>query len=126
MRELADVYEKLHVPDYISMCQCLLYLDDAAAVAKVLATLIAKEGDDTLMSYQVAYELAENENQPFLLRVANALPHPKEKKVGVMDSSRTLLLISQYRMTLRTIPLIRLNTGCQTFALFSQASRQSR
>ena len=82
LRELADMYQKLHVPDYISVCQCLLFLDDAKAVANILKDLIQSEtGDDHLISYQVAYELAENENQPFLLRVATALPVSEKKNV---------------------------------------------
>ena len=32
--------------------------------------------DSALMAYQVAFNLSENQNQPFLLRIVSALPAP--------------------------------------------------
>ena len=31
-------------------------------------------GDGVLMAYQIAFDLGENQNQPFLLKVSQALP----------------------------------------------------
>jgi 26S proteasome regulatory subunit N2 len=45
-----ELYRGLDVPDYISMCQCLLFLDDPQSVATVLEALVDK---DPLMAYQV-------------------------------------------------------------------------
>jgi len=71
LRVLVELYKGLDEPDYISMCQCLLFLDDHTAVAAVLDSLLQ---NDPLMAYQVAFDLSENQNQPFLLRVVEALP----------------------------------------------------
>ena len=89
------MYQKLAVPDYINMCQCLLFLDDADAIADTLARLLTKEvclfpffalcgllsllvrvltQDGCLIAYQVAFDLEENQNIPFLDRICQALP----------------------------------------------------
>jgi len=75
---LTELYRGLPVPDYINLCQCLLFLDDHAGVAAVLDGLLEK--GDPEMAYQVGFDLHENQNQPFLLRVLNALPPSSEAK----------------------------------------------
>lgn len=75
---LTELYRGLPVPDYISLCQCLLFLDDHEGVAGVLDSLLEK--GDPLMAYQVGFDLYENQNQPFLLRVQNSLPKAPETK----------------------------------------------
>jgi 26S proteasome regulatory subunit N2 len=87
-RELATIYTAQSVPDYISICQCFLFLDDAKAIAKILESLLRKEeSNDWLMAYQVAYELSENENLPFLIRVSNALPPAAKSSGSATESS---------------------------------------
>lgn len=73
---LIELYRSLATPDYISMCQCLLFLNDHQSVADVLNDVILNDpqNDGCLVAYQVAFELAENQHQPFLLRVCAALP----------------------------------------------------
>jgi len=73
LRKLVQIYSGLDVPDYINMCQCLLFLDDSNAVAQTLDNLL-KTADGSLMAYQVAFDLCDNENQAFLDRVSEALP----------------------------------------------------
>ncbi len=53
MRKLIDVYKGSNSPDYISMVQCLIIVDDPNAVALVLETLSQGSQDDILMAYQV-------------------------------------------------------------------------
>lgn len=75
LRELVDIYRGLAVPDYVSMCQCFLYLDDPQSVATLLTTLLQdKDLKKSLEAYQVAFDLHENQNQPFFNRVVTALP----------------------------------------------------
>jgi len=74
LRVLVKLYRNLEVPDYIAVCQCLLFLDDAQSVADILGGLIKKDEDSALIAYQVAFDLADNQNQPFLLRVSAGLP----------------------------------------------------
>lgn len=53
LRNVIDVYKGAEMPDYVSMVQCLIILDDPNAVALVLETLSQGSPEDVLMSYQV-------------------------------------------------------------------------
>jgi len=44
LRSLVALYRDLEVPDYVNMCQCLIFLDDPLAVADVLERL-SKESE---------------------------------------------------------------------------------
>ena len=52
---LVHMYMSLPAPDYVNLCQCLIFLDDPKAVAEVLERLIgsASSEDDHLMAFQV-------------------------------------------------------------------------
>ena len=73
LRCLVDMYRELATPDYVSMCQCLIFLDDPLAVADILDKLIHGDQDSTLMAYQIAFDLYESATQQFLARVLQAL-----------------------------------------------------
>ncbi|XP_046642408.1 26S proteasome non-ATPase regulatory subunit 1-like [Daphnia pulicaria] len=73
LRCLVDMYRELTTPDYVSMCQCLIFLDDPLAVADILDKLVHGEQDSTLMAYQIAFDLYESATQQFLARVLQAL-----------------------------------------------------
>ena len=77
---LVELYEEQGIPDYLNVCHCLLFLDDSDKVAHRLNELIARDDDQhaTLVAYQIAFDLGENQNQPFLNRVAKALPLPDQ------------------------------------------------
>jgi 26S proteasome regulatory subunit N2 len=70
LRLLISQYLKLGIPDYISVCQCLVFLDDSTAVAENLRKLIET---DSLMAYQIGFELYQNAPQGFLNTVAQQL-----------------------------------------------------
>ena len=72
LRILVKLYRNLDVPDFVSMTQCLIFLDDAQSVAEVLDRLTRSE-DTTLMAYQIAFDLYESATQQFLNRVLQAL-----------------------------------------------------
>jgi len=74
LRQLVDLYTKLPTPDYLNVCQCLLFLNDSVGVANILDQLIKKGGDEALLAYQIGFDLGENQNQPFMNQVAAALP----------------------------------------------------
>ncbi len=40
LRLLIKLYESVPNPDWVNICQCLMFLDDSQAVAKILYTLI--------------------------------------------------------------------------------------
>eukprot|EP00954_Amorphochlora_amoebiformis_P010347 808389-Amorphochlora_amoeboformis.AAC.1 len=77
---LVQLYKGLNIPDYLNMCQCLLFLNDPEEVAKTLDKLIRGDANDAVMAYQVAFDLNENQNQPFLLRVVKKLSPEEETK----------------------------------------------
>ncbi|KAF5452137.1 hypothetical protein F2P56_027170 [Juglans regia] len=80
LRLLVQVYQKLPSPDYLSICQCLMFLDEPEAVASILEKLLRSENkDEALLAFQIAFDLVENEHQAFLLSVRDRLSIPKTK-----------------------------------------------
>ncbi|PFX28992.1 26S proteasome non-ATPase regulatory subunit 1 [Stylophora pistillata] len=74
LRVLVQLYMNLGTPDFISVCQCFIFLDDAQGVADILEKLIKdNEKDQTLMAYQIAFDLYEGATQQFLSSVTSAL-----------------------------------------------------
>ena len=55
---MIQVYRDASMPDYVSMVQCLIILDDPNAVALVLETLSRGSLEDVLMAYQVGQNLS--------------------------------------------------------------------
>ncbi|KAI9248920.1 armadillo-type protein [Sporodiniella umbellata] len=72
LRLLVSLYKTLEKPDYISISQCLVHLDDAQSCAELLKSLIEK--DNELMAYQISFDLEENATQKFLSKVSSGLP----------------------------------------------------
>lgn len=77
---LARKYRSLEEPDYINVCQCLQYLNDAKGVADILLDLIA-QGDDLkkVQALQVAFVLVENQNQQFMREVTSHMRLPGDE-----------------------------------------------
>ncbi|XP_059611260.1 26S proteasome non-ATPase regulatory subunit 1 [Phlebotomus argentipes] len=73
LRALVELYRNLGVPDYVSMCQCLIFLEDPLAVAEILDKLTKEGGQNVLMAYQIAFDLYESATQQFLGEVLQAL-----------------------------------------------------
>jgi 26S proteasome regulatory subunit N2 len=73
LRCLVELYRGLSTPDFVSMCQCLIFLDDPLAVADILDKLIHGDHDSSLMAFQIAFDLYESATQQFLGRVLQAL-----------------------------------------------------
>lgn len=91
LRVLVKLYFNLQTPDYISVSQCLIFLDDPDSVADVMEKLVKSTESQTLMSYQIAFDLYENASQQFLLGIQNALktlapsPLSEPERQGVTD-----------------------------------------
>lgn len=87
LRLLVKVYQKLPSPDYLSICQCLMFLDEPEGVVSILEKLLRSENkDDALLAFQVAFDLVENEHQAFLLNVRDHLPIPKTQPLETVQS----------------------------------------
>lgn len=77
---LVNVYQKLPSPDYLSICQCLMFLDEPKGVASILEKLLRSANkDEALLAFQIAFDLVENEHQAFLLNVRDRLSAPKSQ-----------------------------------------------
>ncbi|KAF3636701.1 26S proteasome non-ATPase regulatory subunit 1 -like protein A [Capsicum annuum] len=77
LRLLVEVYEGTPSPNYLSMCQWLMFLDKPEDVARILEKLLRSENkDDALLAFQIAFDLVENEHQAFLLNVRDRLSSP--------------------------------------------------
>ncbi|KAK2986199.1 hypothetical protein RJ640_012457 [Escallonia rubra] len=80
LRLLVEVYQKLSSPDYLSICQCLMFLNKPEGVAAILEKLLRSENkDDALLAFQIGFDLIENEHQAFLLNVRDRLSNPKSQ-----------------------------------------------
>ncbi|CAL1292820.1 unnamed protein product [Larinioides sclopetarius] len=73
LQTLVNLYKNLETPDYVNMCQCLIFVDDAQAVADVLDKLCTGTEEQSLMAFQIAFDLYESATQQFLSRVLQAL-----------------------------------------------------
>ncbi|KAI8891036.1 26S proteasome regulatory complex, non-ATPase subcomplex, Rpn2/Psmd1 subunit [Backusella circina FSU 941] len=72
LRLLVEMYHTLKEPDYISISQCLVHLNDHSSCTDLLKGLVEK--DNELMAYQISFDLEENATQEFLSKVAVELP----------------------------------------------------
>ncbi|KAI9302563.1 armadillo-type protein, partial [Cunninghamella echinulata] len=79
LQTLVELYQNLEEPDYISISQCLVHLNDSQAAAKLLLGLIEKKNEVInilLMAYQISFDLEDNATQDFLSKVSASLPKP--------------------------------------------------
>ncbi|XP_047109390.1 26S proteasome non-ATPase regulatory subunit 1 isoform X1 [Schistocerca piceifrons] len=86
LRSLVDLYRNLATPDYVNMCQCLIFLDDPLAVAEILDKLSKDTEDSALMACQIAFDLYESATQQFLGRVLQALRATAPIPTGTSDT----------------------------------------
>ncbi len=75
LRTLVHLYRGLPGnPDYVSMSQCLIFLDDPVSVAELLFKILDGTAQDSeVMAYQLAFDLYESATQQFLGKVIDAL-----------------------------------------------------
>jgi len=73
LRNLVQLYLNLSTPDYISVCECLVFLDDPESVADILEKLVKDSGERSLIAYQIGFDLYENASQQLLSAIINAL-----------------------------------------------------
>ncbi|TPX36208.1 hypothetical protein SmJEL517_g01508 [Synchytrium microbalum] len=74
LRLLVKLYKTLPEPDYFSMMQCLVHLDDYESAAELLKTLVKVDEKHILIAFQIAFDLENNATQYMLQKVSGALP----------------------------------------------------
>ena len=87
LRTLVRLYRALATPDYVQMCQCLIFLDEPLSVADVLEKLSAGSPADSLMAYQIAFDMYESAKQQFLSRVLAAIRKTAPAAVTTKDAT---------------------------------------
>ncbi|KAJ8325860.1 proteasome regulatory particle base subunit [Batrachochytrium dendrobatidis] len=78
---LVKLYGVLDSPDYISMSQCMVHVNDTAGTTNLLNTLIAGNETQVITAYQIAFDIEDSAPQDFILKVLVALPTPAESAV---------------------------------------------
>lgn len=73
LRILVKLYRELATPDWIRICEILIFLDDHKAVSDILAKLLTGTEDELLVAYQIAFDLVHNASQQFRGEVRKAI-----------------------------------------------------
>lgn len=97
MRKLLELFEQSSPPDYTSIAQIWLRLDEPALAASTLSKLIAggeKDNDKLLEAYQIGFDLADTATQEFLGKVIEALPQT-EAQEGVETEASALQALKE-------------------------------
>ncbi|KAJ3005211.1 proteasome regulatory particle base subunit [Thoreauomyces humboldtii] len=92
LRLLVKLYQNLADPDYISISQCLLHLNDPSACAELLQTLVAKDERHHMIAYQVAFDLEDNATQDFLQKIMAGLPAASGSANAMETDEKTPLM----------------------------------
>ncbi|KWU45030.1 26S proteasome regulatory complex, non-ATPase subcomplex, Rpn2/Psmd1 subunit, partial [Rhodotorula sp. JG-1b] len=87
LRLLIRLYESLDSPDYFSITQCFVYLNDPSLASALLNSLLklddasaaAPKNEEILTAYQIAFDLAETATQEFLQVVRTSVEGPKSE-----------------------------------------------
>eukprot|EP01132_Coremiostelium_polycephalum_P003896 gene3896-4863_t len=75
-------------PDFISVTQCLIFLDDHKEVSTILLSLLQKDEDSLLLAYQIAFDLFQNSQQQFLLNIRSSLPPINKSNSTTKDTPK--------------------------------------
>ena len=115
---MVKIHQQLPSPDYLSMCQHLMFLDEPDGVATILYELLRSDNvDDALLAFQIAFDLVENENPAFLLKVSDLLPSPKSQPsepAQVLESAQPDSAVTENALTMEDAQITDVldNGGC--------------
>ncbi|KAL7753562.1 proteasome regulatory particle base subunit [Sorochytrium milnesiophthora] len=87
LRLLLRLFQERQDPDYLSIGQCLVTLNDTKTCAEILKELVEKQTEEhTLIALQMAFDLEETATQEFVQKVSNALPAGKTEDTDAMQT----------------------------------------
>nr|XP_011726628.1 26S proteasome non-ATPase regulatory subunit 1 [Macaca nemestrina] len=101
LRVLVKIYMNLEKPDFINVCQCLIFLDDPQAVSDILEKLVKE--DNLLMAYQICFDLYESASQQFLSSVIQNLRTVGTPIASVPGSTNTGTVPGSEKDSLKTM-----------------------
>lgn len=95
LRLLTTLYQNLPEPDYFSVIQCQMQLDDVAGTSTLLQKLVATGGYHTLVAYQISFDLEVNATQEYLQKVLQTIPAPLVAEIAAprLDENGTAMEI---------------------------------
>ncbi|KAK4048833.1 proteasome regulatory particle base subunit [Microbotryomycetes sp. JL221] len=112
---LVKLFRALPSPDYFSVSQCFVYLNDATQASELLTQLLnfsagatssTPTDEDVLTAYQIAFDLAETATQEFLETVRNnlqgidlteeAAKQHKERIVRILSGEESIKLYLEF------------------------------
>eukprot|EP01103_Thecamoeba_quadrilineata_P009829 TRINITY_DN1999_c0_g6_i1.p1 TRINITY_DN1999_c0_g6~~TRINITY_DN1999_c0_g6_i1.p1 ORF type:complete len:976 (-),score=173.29 TRINITY_DN1999_c0_g6_i1:35-2962(-) len=71
---IVDLHRSAENPDYVNICQILIFLDDSKSVADILLNLLSSSDiDKHLLALQIAFDIYGNGSQHFLSEVRKLL-----------------------------------------------------
>ncbi|KAJ1444157.1 armadillo-type protein [Ochromonadaceae sp. CCMP2298] len=114
---LIRYYATLAVPDHSNVCFGLQYLNRPKDAALCLAGLLHGSLEDSMLAYQIAFDLQETENQGFVLQTVSHLPPPPAPAPAPVDAQ-----FEQRMANLRRILVDGLDIDLTLNFLFKQAS----
>uniref|UniRef100_A0A8C5K7G8 26S proteasome non-ATPase regulatory subunit 1 n=1 Tax=Jaculus jaculus TaxID=51337 RepID=A0A8C5K7G8_JACJA len=100
LRVLVKIYMNLEKPDFINVCQCLIFLDDPQAVSDILEKLVKE--DILLMAYQIYSESMETEEKTgssLVGKTQDTSPEPKDqtlKMIKILSGEMAIELHLQF------------------------------
>jgi 26S proteasome regulatory subunit N2 len=89
---LVELYSTLAHPDVANVCLCLQHLNRPAEVAQAIHKLCVGTDEESLLAYQICFDLQETENQGFVLRVVASFPVPLKDVGGPAEAEAALNL----------------------------------
>lgn len=109
LRLLVRLYAGLPSADSVNMSRCLIFLEDHAALATTLQKLVETGNEDnTLLAYQIAFELVDNATQNFLALVRNSIPASAAATEASADPTSVVSRMATLRHILTGQPTIEL------------------
>ncbi|KAK4702398.1 26S proteasome regulatory subunit N2, partial [Phenoliferia sp. Uapishka_3] len=113
---LIKLFTSLPSPDYFSICQCFVYLNDPALASNLLSSLLSLSpsasatpvsDENQLTAYQIAFDLAETATQEFLEVVratlqgidageAPAAESPRSRVISILSGEESIKLYLEF------------------------------
>jgi len=113
LRLLTRLYNELKVPDYLRICEILVFLNDHRSVIQILESLLNSEDEEKhLVAFQICFELVGNGTQQFLRNVRSGLTRPPtlEADKASLSPSPSSSSVSPLEQKEQTKPMSTLET----------------
>lgn len=109
LKLLLNNFIQLIEPDYFNIIKCVVHLNDPATAARLLADLVTKDNEHSLLTaYQMAFDLEGSSTQQFLRAVIEALPNSKAEGEVVSTDNDSIKALTNIKSILAGTKSIKL------------------